>query len=175
MKLIFNLVILCSGLTLLLYGAYLVALRHRPVQLVQASTQIPQEVVTSLPTHLEIPSLALELPIYPAEIVGGRWQTTSEGISYLTSSPLPGDVGNSVMYGHNWPNLLGNLHNIQPGDTISVYFGSKRLDYVVHFVSVVSPAETSIYADTPDTRLTLYTCTGFLDSKRLVVTAQLAS
>ena len=162
--------LLILGLALFVYGGHLLSLRYRPLPVVQAHEQV-EPTVTDLPTKIEISSLSLSLPVYPASIVGDKWQTTDSGISYLSSSPLPGTVGNSVMYGHNWPNLLHDLGKVKPGDTIAVFFGSKKLIYSVHYVSVVEPDNTSVYTNTTDARLTLYTCTGLLDSKRLVVTA----
>lgn len=175
MKKLFDLTLITLGFVLLSYGGYLLLLRHRPIVPVQATEGTIQERVTAQPTKLAITSLSLTLPVYPSEIVGDKWQTTDQGISYLATSPLPGEVGNTVMYGHNWPNILGGLSRIKPGDTINIYFGSKKVEYRVHYVSIVEPDNTSVYTNTTDSRLTLYTCTGFLDSKRLVVTAFPAS
>lgn len=46
-------------------------------------------------------SIGFDLPIVPAQIAGGKWEITKNGVSYLTTSPLPGSEGNSVLYGHN--------------------------------------------------------------------------
>lgn len=169
MKRYFDTVILGLGIFFLGFTLYLVYERHAPPQ--SAYAQNSESQLTT-PTHLSIPSLALELPILPAQITDNKWDITKEGISYLTTSPLPGGSGNSVMYGHNWANLLGRLKHIKTGAVIEV----KNSDgithrYIVHFISIVTPDETHIYNNTADARLTLYTCTGFLDSKRLVVTA----
>jgi len=129
---------------------------------------------SSLPMALSIPSLSLSLAIYPAKIEGTVWQTTKHGLSYLSSSPTPGTKGNSVIYGHNWSGILGNLSKVKVGDAINVIFQDGReRKFNVQFISVVTPDQTQILAPSKDTRLTLYTCTGFLDSKRLVVTALL--
>ncbi len=158
-----------SGLILITYGGLLLYLRTAPLPTIQ------EDVVSTanhFPSSITIPKLELSLPIYPASRVGNEWETSSVGVSYLTSSPLPGDQGNSVMYGHNWPNLLKRLKEVAPGDKIVVNrSGSPGLSYTIHFVSVVTPDQSHIYSNTNDQRLTLYTCTGFLDSKRLVVTA----
>lgn len=125
-----------------------------------------------VPAVLKIPSLALILPIIPTKIDNYKWEATNEGISYLVSSALPGDLGNSVMYGHNWPTLLGRLPQIKNGDPIEVLFsdGSVR-SFAVKFTSVVTPDQTHVIQPTDDSRMTIYTCTGFMDSKRFVVTA----
>lgn len=170
MKKYFDTVILGLGIFFLAFGCYLVYERHSPREIVFASTEPSQTIVT--PTRLTISSSGIDLPIYGAEIIDNKWQITTQGISYLSTSPLPGQQGNSVMYGHNWANLLGSLKKVKTGDTIEVKNSDGAVyKYVVHFISVVTPDESHIYGNTADYRLTLYTCTGFLDSKRLVVTA----
>ena len=171
MKRYFDTVIIGLGLFFLGFGCFLVWERNAPKALAVA---LPPEgsIVKSAPTILRVDSLGLELQVIPARIVDQNWQITKDGVSYLTTSPLPGEQGNSVMYGHNWPAILGGLKHIKVGDQIQVQMSSgQHLTYTVHFVSVVTSDQTHIYANTTDYRLTLYTCTGFLDTKRLVVTA----
>jgi len=92
----------------------------------------------------------------------------------LLDSPIPGRIGNSIFYGHNWTSLLGNLVNAKPGQEISIAFGSGEIErFKISYVQVVKPSQTDILNQTNDRRITLYTCTGFLDSKRLVVVANL--
>ena len=174
MKRYFDTVILGLGIFFLGFGCYLVYERLAPRQLVYAANVRAQSPTS--PVRLTIASIPLDLSVYPATINHGKWDLTREGISYLSTSPLPGSLGNSVMYGHNWHNLLGKLKNIQVGAPIVITDNhGQTLTYLVQFISVVTQDETHIYSNTSDYRLTLYTCTGFLDSKRLVVTAILAS
>jgi sortase A len=125
-----------------------------------------------LPVNISIASVAISLPIIPAGKTEKFWQTTDQGVSYLLSSPIPGETGNSILYGHNWSNLLGRLGNVIPGDTISITFadGSKK-EFIVANTAVVNPDQISILKNSQDRRITVYTCTGFLDSRRFVVTA----
>lgn len=127
------------------------------------------------PVALIIPGLAIHLPIIPTEIKNKKWQTTDLGVSYLKSSAVPGEQGNSIFYGHNWNSLLGNLVHIKSGQQLTIVFadGSKK-KFRVQYIGVVSPSQESILKDTTDKRVTLYTCTGFLDSKRFVVVANLS-
>jgi LPXTG-site transpeptidase (sortase) family protein len=169
MKRYFDTVILGLGIFFLCFGGYLIFERETPRNLVFAETS-NNKIVT--PTRLTIPSINLDLPILPAHIKDQKWDITKDGVSYLVKTPVPGTLGNSVMYGHNWSNLLGNLEEVKTGDIIEVKNSDgNTYAYVIHFVSVVTPDETHIYNNTSDYRLTIYTCTGFLDSKRLVVTA----
>jgi len=158
-------------LGMLLYQRY----RPNPLAFAKSSdTMVLSESTTEhgLPVRLQIPNTAIDLFVFPASVNGTTWETTDIGVSYLKSSPLPGSTGNAIFYGHNWPNLLGRLKNTNVGDTIEVSFadGSSVL-YTVEFITIVKPEQTKILDNSEDSRLTIYTCTGFLDQKRFVVTA----
>jgi LPXTG-site transpeptidase (sortase) family protein len=173
MKRYFDTVILGLGIFFLIFSGYLVFERQTPRNLVFAETS--NNKVMS-PIRLIISSIGIDLPILPAQIIDRKWDITKDGVSYLTTTPVPGSQGNSVMYGHNWNNLLGSLEQVKTGDEIEVKNSNGVTHtYIVHFVSIVTPDETHIYNNTSDYRLTIYTCIGFLDSKRLVVTAILQS
>ncbi len=124
------------------------------------------------PKYLIIKDLSINLKVVPAKVVKNKWETTYDGVSYLTSSSLPGNYGNSIFYGHNWKSLLGNLVNAKPGQVLEVITDSGRSEkFVITTIQVVSPNDKSILSPSKDARITLYTCTGFMDNKRLVVTA----
>lgn len=167
MKRIIGALYLVLSLLLIGYGISLVRERTRPIS--QEATV--QRLFGNQLFTLSIPSAGISLPAYGATIQGTTWQTTKHGISYLSTSPLPGETGNSVLYGHNWPNLLGSLHTVKPGDALFVTAENSTQRFIVRYVAVVGPNEHSVYAPSNDTRITLYTCTGFLDRQRLVVTA----
>lgn len=152
---------------LLIYGGILIRERTQPISTLPTSITAASDRLFSI----QIPSAQIDLPVYTATISGTTWQTTKHGVSYLSTSPLPGAYGNSVVYGHNWPNLLGNLHRVKPGDAIFISRMNTTTRFIVRYVTVVSPHDSSVYAPSNDTRLTLYTCTGFLDKNRLVITA----
>ncbi len=171
-----------SSLTLLLGLLFLslfsweLYIRNRPTRLAFASTPQLEErseyKEDKTPTVLKIQNAGIELPVIPASFEGNTWPTTSKGTSFLSSSTLPGDIGNTVIYGHNWSNLLGPLFKVLPGDTIKITTkDGTQFTYTVQFTQVVDPTQTYILNNTSDSRLTLYTCTGFLDTKRFVVTA----
>jgi LPXTG-site transpeptidase (sortase) family protein len=78
------------------------------------------------------------------------------------------------LYGHNWSALLGSLPKIKPGDKIKIILSNgQEKNFVVKYTSIVAPSDTKILSDSADSRITLYTCAGFLDSKRFVATALL--
>lgn len=172
-----NSLLLTGFISLIIFG-YLIFQRYNPQRLafdLPAAQALEKTNLQDLkPIGIKIDSLDLALPIIPAEIKSNKWQATNKGISFLSSSVIPGEKGNSILYGHNWPNLLGNLKSVKPGDKISIINsdGSIR-DFEVEIISRVSPSEDSILENSQDNRITLYTCDGFLDSQRLVVVAKL--
>lgn len=121
---------------------------------------------------LEIPKLGRALPVTSSNIVDGVWETSPTSLSHAGGSPEPGEGGNSVIYGHNWPNMLLYLPTLVPGDIIYAHLSdTRRITYTVSATAIVEPHDLSLTLPTDDSRLTLYTCTGLLDQQRFVVVA----
>ncbi len=166
------------GVGLVSFGGYLVYLRYSPAKLSFNDSQVLNTNASkeqgSKPTRMIIEGQSIDLAIVPSEIKNGAWQVTNKGVSYWNESPVPGEVGNSVFYGHNWTSLLGRLVRVKPGDTIRVvYEDGTAKDFNITVTQVVTPDQIGILAPSKDKRITIYTCTGFLDSKRFVAVAQL--
>lgn len=170
-------ILLSIGLIVLIIFAYLIYIRYSPQKLSFEVSALENSVnnnseLTAI--GIQINSLDLNLNITPAEIKNNRWEASTTGISHLKSSVVPGETGNSILYGHNWPNLLGNLDEVEIGDKVTIiYSDNSKKDFEIEYIKEVSPSETSILENSTDKRITLYTCSGFLDSKRLVVVAKL--
>ncbi len=176
MKLLSTLFVII-GLILVSFGGYQLYLRENPHKLSfdnYAYAVDHKAEAKQLPAQVAIHDVNIDVPVYPATISNGQWPVIENGASYLSTSPLPGEKGNSVIYAHNWKNLFGNLVNTKPGEEVVITYkdGSKKT-FVIEYTSTVSPNESTILAPSKDKRITLYTCTGFLDSKRFVVVALL--
>ncbi|MEK7595006.1 MAG: sortase [Patescibacteria group bacterium] len=130
------------------------------------------QAIYKKPVFIKIRTLDISLPIIESSIKKGVWETNDKGVSYLLNSPLPGESGNSILYGHNFPGLLGKLKNIQRDNEIEILFNNGEVKrFVVKATSTTGSKSLHILKQTQDTRITIYTCTGFMDSKRFVVTA----
>jgi len=181
MKKILSWFLILQSISLISVGLYQLYLHETPTLLSfnnyqYANIQSNNSVSTASPQRISIPTLGISLPIYKSAIVNKVWQTTDLGASYLTSSPLPGNKGNSIMYAHNWISLFGKLQSAKVGENVIVtYPDNKKKTFVIAYTSVVSPDESSILAPSNDKRLTLYTCTGWFDSHRFVAVAILKS
>ncbi len=139
----------------------------------QTNVEYTKTETSSVPVKISISSIALNLPIESTLIENGTWPTSQFGVSFLKNSGTVGLPGNLILYGHNWKTILGNLKNANVGDEVIVQNSSgQEFFYNIAYIATVSSDNVSILADSTDERLTLYTCTGLLDQKRLVVVAK---
>jgi LPXTG-site transpeptidase (sortase) family protein len=158
----------------LIWGTYELAIRFSPVPLTFSKPSLTEKfrLSTALPVNISLPDTLINLPVIPVEIKNNRWPAYLSGISYVSSSTLPGEIGNSVFYGHDFKSLLGNLHSARPGENIYLSLtDGRQIKYTIARVVTVSPDDVSLLLPSDRRQLTLYTCTGFLDTKRLAVIA----
>lgn len=151
-------------------------LRSRALRIEAATVE---EYVTSstkvddatLPKHIFIP-WNTDSEITPQLYVQGEWTISPDKVSYLINSARPGEMGNIILYGHNRRSILGNIRALKGGEqiTLTLNNGVKRV-YLVKKITEVSPAQTELLLPTATEILTLYTCSGPLDSRRFVVQA----
>ena len=158
-----------SGFVCFLVVGFLLWQRYTPLKV----TQNYFDSKNFQPAFANFKELNLKLAVYPAEMENGEWKTNSQGISYLTNSAIPGEKGNSIFYAHNWPSLLGSLKRVQKGQIIEIGgLNGEIKRFVVTETLVLNPDQTYVLGPSEDARLTVYTCYGFLDKNRLVVTAK---
>lgn len=141
----------------------------------QTQSQAYSNADVAKPAKIYIPKMAQVLPVSNGYLNGGRWVTSQIGVSYYTASALP-SRGNTVIYGHNTKGILGGLWKVQDGDYIYVIQENGNfVKYRVYERKEIEPTDVEILDSTNDSRLTLYTCSGFLDEARFVVLAKEAS
>lgn len=178
MKLLARLLVI-AGISFFGLGFYLLWEHNDPNRLAfhnyeYSASEQQQIAEKNLPVKIILNDIGVDAQIIPADIKGNTWETTKDGVSYLTSSPIPGEHGNSVMYAHNWAGLFQNLPKVQPGNTVEVRYADGSIKtFSIAYTLEVSPGDISVLGDANDNRLTLYTCSGFLDSKRFVAVAML--
>lgn len=123
-----------------------------------------------IPQKITISSMGLELPIEPSQIVANEWMLYDDKVSWLTTSATIGD-GNVILYAHNRKPLFGKLYQLKMGDTVEVGSGEKRFTYAVKKIHKVQPQDVDAILSSTN-QLTLYTCDGRFDERRLVVVAE---
>ncbi len=149
-----------------------------PIHLVALpSTVVPLATPVPPPNRLEIPVIGLDTAVvelgWEAKVVNGEtyseWQTAAFAAGYHTSSAAPGEIGNTVISGHN--NIEGavfkDIHLLDFDDRTILHVGDQLYEYSVDANFVVREAGADPEArkknaqwigPTADRRLTLVTC-----------------
>lgn len=145
---------------------------YKEVKQAQRQNQ-KEEQMAFKAVSISIPKINKVLEIEDGTYDGKRWVVSQEGVSYYTESSLPKQGGNTVLYGHNKARILGGLVAMKKGDKIDLTLDNGEvLSYEVSETKTIKPNQVDILNQTKEAQLTIYTCTGFLDSARFVVIAK---
>jgi LPXTG-site transpeptidase (sortase) family protein len=131
-----------------------------------------QKSTTQNPLRIVIPSVSIDLSIIEAPVVAGYWELSETTASHGVGSANPGQIGNTVIFAHARTGLFAPLRNIKKSQLIYVLTKDRWYRYQVDQIKEVKETQTQVVAPTTSETLTLFTCSGFLDSKRLIVTAK---
>lgn len=138
----------------------------------EATTSSSQLVRPFTPYAITIPTVGIKQYLEPTDILDDSWVISKKHASYLISSARPGENNNIIIYGHNTKQMFADLVKVELGDTvliessesIATYRVTRKLDVSPEFVTAIEP--TSVET------LSIYTCTGLFDSRRLVLQAE---
>ena len=133
---------------------------------------VEEAPLEKLPIKVVIPSLAIDLEVKPAKNINGYWEVFSDSAAWGEGSGLPGENGNQVIYAHARRGLFLPLKDVEMGMKVYIFTKDDWYLYEVKEVKEVTPNQVEVIAPTEDETLTLYTCSGFSDSKRLIVVAK---
>lgn len=130
-----------------------------------------QRSQVSYPIHITIGN-KISLHVVEETLVNGTLVVSPTDANHLLASALPGEPGNIIMYGHNLNSVFGYLVDARVGDPVRIYTDDGRLHaYKISEINIVDPTQTALLAPEDHEVLTLYTCTGLLDSLRFVARA----
>lgn len=136
-----------------------------------SSSLLSSKEKENIPVRIIIPKSDIDISVVPAKVVDGYWELSENTASYGLGSGLPGTLSNTVIFAHARQGLFYNLKDVKVGDTIYVLTKNQWHRYRVTKITAVYPNEIDVIKPTKNEVLTLYTCTGFSDEKRLIVTA----
>lgn len=125
----------------------------------------------NIPVRILIPKSDIDLKVTPSQIVNGYWELSETTASYGLGSGTPGTKSNTVIFAHAREGLFYNLKDVKKDDVIYVFTKNSWYRYKVNKITAVYPNQTEVIQPTKNEVLTLYTCTGYNDEKRLIVTA----
>ncbi len=121
----------------------------------------------------EVPEFLVEAPVELGYYRDGEWSLNRKSALYLASSAVPSTEGNTIIYGHNtWP-VFNNLDLVEGGEIVQLELENGQIEtYQIYKIEVLDPEQVESLKQTSTAELTIYTCAGWLDSKRLVVKAK---
>ena len=135
------------------------------------SKLLGSQITNNNPVRILIPKADIDLSVVNAKIINGYWELSETTASYGLGSGIPGQKGNIVVFAHARQGLFYNLKDVKLNDTIYIFTKDKWYRYKVNKITAVYPNQTDVIQPTKNETLTLYTCTGFDDQKRLIVQA----
>lgn len=143
----------------------------------------PSKVVSSTPiiidtnaavgpeSKLIIPKINLDVPVvYDEPSIDEQvvQRALEDGVLHYATTPNPGEMGNSVIFGHSSNNILNRgkykfafvlLNKLEVGDTFMAHYGGKRYIYKVTETKIVPPTDVSVLnATSHPASMTLITC-----------------
>lgn len=123
------------------------------------------------PVRIIIPSLDINIPVKEARVINGYWEVFPDSAGFGLGSSYPDEDGNQVIFAHARKGLFLSLKSAKVGQTVYILTKDKWYNYQISEIKEILPAQTEVISPTIQSRLTLYTCSGFSDEKRLIVVA----
>ncbi len=103
--------------------------------------------------RLECKSIALTVPVF----WGSNSTLLEKGACQTSGSVVVGETGNSVIDAHV-NTFFANLHQLQPGDEITIYTNYGYFEYEVSKMVTFDKKDKTYVLPTKTEQLTLYTC-----------------
>jgi sortase A len=130
-----------------------------------ATTNKPKESAVYAVYTLSIPKLGID-----HAVVRTDHTDLKQSLIQYAGTALPGNLGNTVIFGHsvlpqffnphNYLTIFSTLHTLRPGDTMEITADGATFTYKISEMYEAQPGDLSPLAQTYDGRyLTLITCT----------------
>ena len=150
------------------------------IENVKIDTKYKKEMKISIPSvGINNVTLTPNVPSSPKSVYE---KALKKGVAHLKNTPLPGDGGNPIIYGHsgiskllskNSPRLtFTKLEDAEIGDKIYIKRDGKTLTYTISQKKIVSPDDVSFISNTNSSNeeIILITCWPIgIGTKRLVL------
>ena len=145
-------------------------------QNIASSQEIKSQVVkpyktVEKPMFINIAPNIENISVRAGKFENGSWELSDDDALFLESGGVLGENGNVVIYGHNSKKIFGNLKDIKKNQVIEIKGNlGDTYKYNIESIKVVSLNDVSILNQPTNLKqITVYTCTGLFDEKRLVI------
>jgi hypothetical protein len=143
--------------------------RYHQIRILSFNTKEISKINSSSvsPVHIKAYPVGVDVDIKQAVIINGVWPIFPKTAGYIINK------NNIIIYGHNKNDILGPIRYIKIGAIVEIKENdNKSYKYEVVKTDIVDPNYLEYIKEKEEETLTIYTCTGFLDSKRFVVVAK---
>lgn len=169
-KKILGIVLILVGF-FLLYKPFIPQTNTAAKEPIVADIAFEKEEVQSEVKEIKIPRLSIDLSVTPSKIIDGYWEVSETTASHGMGSANPGEDGNVVVFAHARSGMFLNLRNVKKDDEVYILTDDRKHKYVVYEITTVYPDDITTVAPSDSEVLTLFTCSGFFDEKRLIIKA----
>lgn len=125
---------------------------------------LAQTVKKGIPATLKIPALGIDLPVADGSYnsADASWTLSSDKAHYANLTvPVNDQRGNTMIYGHNNPQVFAALERLQPGMEAEVITTAGDHFYYSFTDSLtIRPNDLTSFDSSGSPRLTLQTCSG---------------
>lgn len=150
-----------------------VSFSQEPVKIDKSFLQSKSTNTSSKPPlRIIIPDLGMDIPVKEAKVKNGYWEVFEDTAGFGLNSSYPQESGNQVIFAHARKGLFLPLKSARIGQKVYITTKDQWYSYEIKEIKDVLPEQVEVIAPTTETILTLYTCTGFSDRKRLIVIAK---
>lgn len=110
--------------------------------------------------------------ILPQTYTNGEWSIPATAAAHLVTSAYPYEPNNIIVYGHNTWTVFAKLKQVTKNEVIKITLANGTIrDYTITEMIEVTPDKIEYLQPTTTETLTIYTCVGWMDSKRLIIRA----
>lgn len=161
--------LLILGIISIIFGLYLRNNNKIIVPEVYSSANSSKDLLIQ---NIRIENADIDIKVTDSKIVAGVWEISESFANHLIGSAYPNENGNIVIYGHNTEDIFKNLEKVEIGDTVILKDATGiENSYRVNEIFEVNAHNIEVIKPTIGESLTIFTCSGILDSKRLIVKA----
>ena len=163
----------------------------QPTKSVAAAPLITDGSPVGPETKIIIPKLNLEAPIVTSVSDNAEkvlQEALEQGVVQYPGTPNPGEMGNTVVFGHSSSNLFNRgahkfvfvrLHQLEVGDTYAINYNGVQYVYRVIIREVVKPTQVDVLYRQPEGKpavSTLITCDppGTANNRLIIVGEQIS-
>jgi len=116
------------------------------------------------------PRINWELTATEGKLSGGQWILPENSLAYLPTEDVFEGKNNLVFFG-NKLKVLNKLNLVKKQDLVYLLGESRYLIFEVNQIERVAASEESIFANTPQKNLILFSTTDYLKGERLLIRA----